>query len=47
MREPQNNGPKIGAKTDVRVGMPWADDHGANPRGMPDCPDQTCRRVQA
>lgn len=46
MKEPENHGPRIGVRLDERVRMLLPGDHPANRRGLPDCRDQTCRRVQ-
>ncbi|WP_164517337.1 hypothetical protein [Tabrizicola piscis] len=47
MREPENNEAKNGVTLDERVGMSLPDEHDAIVRAMPDCWDQTYRRMQA
>jgi hypothetical protein len=46
MKEPENNGPKASVRLTEHVRMLLPGDHPANRRGMPDCPDEACRRVQ-
>jgi hypothetical protein len=47
MRELANNGLEDGVGLDGSYGMSLPDDHRAQNRGMPNCRDETCGRLQA